>query len=82
MKRNNRDTNTSRPRKIVVKLLRLKGKTIVFHNVNKLKGQNIFINNDFSIATLELGKDLMVEVKRLRGTDKIGSLNYSIIVSR
>ena len=82
VKCNIRGINSSRPRKIVVKLLRLKGKTKVFQKTNKLKGQNIFINNDLSTATLELEKDLMVEVKRLREIDKIGYLNYSIIVSR
>ena len=82
VKCNSRGINSSRPRKIVVKLLRLKGKTKVFQNTNKLKGQNIFINYDLSTATLELEKDLMVEVKRLREIDKTGCLNYSIIVSR
>ena len=66
VKRNSRDSNTNRPRTIVVKLLRFKDKTKIFQNANKLKGKNTFINNDFSKATLELRKYLMVEVKRLR----------------
>ena len=56
---------------IETKLLRFKGKTKIFQNANKLKGQNIFINNDFSKATLELRKDLMVEVKKLRELGKL-----------
>ena len=56
---------------IEMKLLRFKGKTKIFQNANKLKGQNIFINNDFSKATLELRKDLMVEVKKLRELGKL-----------
>ena len=82
VKRNNRDNNTNRPRTIVVKLLRFKDKAKIFPNANKLKGQNLFINNDFSKATLELRKDLMVEVKRLRELGKIAYLNYTTIVSR
>ena len=82
VKRNNRDSNTDRPRTIVVKLLRFKDKTKIFPNANKLKEQNIFINNNFSKATLELRKDLMVEVKRLRELGKIAYLNYTTIVSR
>ena len=82
VKRDSRDSNTNRPRTIVVKLLRFKDKTKIFQNSNKLKGQNIFINNDFSKATLELRKDLMVEVKRLRELRKIAYLNYTTIVSR
>ena len=56
---------------IEMKLLRFKGKTKIFQNANKLKGQNIFINNDFSKATLELRKDLMVEIKKLRELGKL-----------
>ena len=51
--------NTNRPRTIVVKLLQFKDKTKTFQNANKLKGQDIFINNDFSKAKSELGKDLI-----------------------
>ena len=54
-----------------MKLLQFKYKTNIFQNANKLKGQNIFINNDFSKATWELKKDL-----------KIGYLKYSATVSR
>ena len=68
VKRKNRDSNTNRPQTI-------------FQNANKLNGQNIFINNDFSTATLELRKDLMVEVKRLRELSKIAYVNYTTIVS-
>ena len=82
VKRNNRDSNTNRPRTIVVKLLRFKDKTEIFQNTNKLKGQNIFINNDFNKETLELRKDLMIEVKRLWEVGKIAYLNYTTIVSR
>ena len=82
VKLNNRDSNTNRPRTIVMKLLRLKDKTKIFQNANKLKGQNICINNDFSKATLELKKDFMIEVKRLRELGKIAYLNYTTIVSR
>ena len=82
VKRNSRDSNTNRPRTIAVKLLRFKDKTKILQNANKLKGQNIFVNNDFGKATLELRKDLMVEVKRLRELGKIAYLNYTTIVSR
>ena len=42
----------------------------------------MFINNDFSKATLELRKDVMAGVKRLRALGKISYLNYITIVSR
>ena len=75
MKYNNRDSFTNRPQTIVVKLLRFTDKTKKFQNANKLKGQNIFINNDFSKKTLELRKDLIDEVKRLRELGKSAYLN-------
>ena len=82
VKHNSRDSNTNRPRTIVVKLLRFKDKTKIFQNANKLKGQSIFINNDFSKAMLELRNDLMVEVKRLGELGKTAYLNYTALVSR
>ena len=62
-----------------MKLLQFKDKTKIWQNVNKLKGQNIFITNDFRKATLELRKGLIVDVKRELG--KIAHLNYTTIVS-
>ena len=81
VERNNRASYTNRSQ-IVVKLLRFKDKTKIFQNANKLKGQNIFINNDFSESTLELRKDLMVEVKMLRELGKTAYLNYTTVGSR
>ena len=43
------DSNTNRP---------FKDKTKIFLNAKELKGQSIFINNDFNNAELELTKDL------------------------
>ena len=68
MKHNKKSINTNRPLKIVVKLLRCKEKTKIIQNGNKLKGQNIFINSDFSKATFEMRKDVLVEVKKAKGT--------------
>ena len=65
-----------------MKLLQFKYKTNIFQNANKLKGQNIFINNDFSKTTWELKKDLMVEANRLKELSKIAYLKYSTTVSR
>ena len=65
-----------------MKLLQFKYKTNIFQNANKLKGQNIFINNDFSKTTWELKKDLMVEANRLKELGKIAYLKYSTTVSR
>ena len=81
VKRNSRVSNTNKPGTIVVKLVRFKNKTNIFQNANKLKGQNILKNSDFIKTTLDLRKDLMVEVKRLRELGKIAYLNYTAIVN-
>ena len=52
------DNNTNRPRTIVVKFLQYKEKTKILKSANILKGQNIFMNNDFSKVTSELRKRL------------------------
>ena len=41
----------------------------------------MFINNDFSKAALELRKDLIDDVKRLKNLGKIAYLNYATIIS-
>ena len=74
------DSKTNRPRTIVVKFLQYKEKTKIFKSANILKGQNIFMNNDFSKVASELRKNLMIEVERLR---KLGAyLNYTATVAR
>ena len=52
VKHNNKDSSTNRLQVIVVKLLRFKDKTKMFQNANKLKGQNIFINNHFKLGNV------------------------------
>ena len=47
-------------------------------NCRKLKGTNIFVNEDFSQETLEHRRELWNEVKRLR--DEEDNLSYRSIV--
>ena len=46
----------------------------------KLKGKNIFVNEDFCHATSDHLKELWKEVQHLRGEGKIAYLQYSSIV--
>ena len=46
----------------------------------KLKGKNIFINEDFCQAILDRCKELWKEVKRLREEGKIAYLQHRFIV--
>ena len=49
-------TNSNKPRTIVCKLLSYKQKKEVLKNAKKLKGSNIFINEDFCFETMQPGK--------------------------
>ena len=64
--------------KIVCRFLNYKDKTNILRNVKKLKGKNIFINEDFSHETMELRKELWEKVKKTQG--KIAYLYYRTIV--
>ena len=58
----------------------LQNKVKNFKRCKKLKGTNIFINNVFSKETMELRKEKMEEVKKLRASGKIAYLNYTTVV--
>ena len=62
-KRNYRDKDKKSPRTIVLRLANFKDKSIILKNVNKLKGSDVYINEDFSRETTELRKKLWDEVK-------------------
>ena len=49
-------TSSNKPRTIVCKLLSYKQKKEVLKNAKKLKGSNIFINEDFCFETMQPGK--------------------------
>ena len=58
-----------------------KGKKNILKNAKKLKGKNIFINEDFSHETMELRKELWEKVKKKhREEGKIAYLHYRTIV--
>ena len=81
-KRNYKDKDKNRPRKIVLRLANFKDKNIILKNVNKLKGSDVYINEDFSRETTELRKKLWEEVKQLRSEGKFAYLNYRSIITR
>ena len=59
-----------------------KDKNIILKNVNKLKGSDLYINEDFSRETLELRKKLWEEVKQMCSEGKFAYLNYRSIITR
>lgn len=58
--------NEGRPRTIVMKLLSYKDKERILKVARNLKGTSIYMNEDFSPATMKIRKDLFKEIKRRR----------------
>ena len=61
-----RKTSDSKPRIIVCKPLSYKQKKEVLKNVKKLKGSDIFVNENFCLEKIQRRKEFWEEVKRLR----------------
>ncbi|GAA6080007.1 uncharacterized protein LOC124389821 isoform X1 [Tachysurus ichikawai] len=55
-----------RPRRVMVNLLRLKDKLRILSSAKKLKGTNIYINEDFSGAVLQRRRELWPKLKAAR----------------
>ena len=81
-KGNYKDKDKKCPRTIALRLMNFKDKSIILKNVNKLKGSDVYINEDFSRETTELRKKLWDEVKQLRSEGKFAYLNYRSIITR
>ena len=78
--RKNNTNIGNKPRKIICNLLRYKDKVKILQKANKLKGTNIFINEDFSRETMELRKQLWKEVKAHRDKGRVAYLSYRTVV--
>ena len=55
---------------------------MILRNVHKLKGSDIFVNEDFSKQTTDLSKELQKEVKQLRSEGKVAYRNYRTVVTK
>ena len=80
IKKKGNSDNPGKPRTIVCRFLNYKDKTNILKNAKKLKGKNIFINEDFSHETMELYKELREKVKKHRNKGKIAYLHYRTVV--
>ena len=80
IKKKGNSENPGKPRTIVCRFLNYKDKTNILKNAKKLKGKNIFINEDLPHETMELHKELWEKVKKHREEDKIAYIHYRTIV--
>nr|XP_047133676.1 uncharacterized protein LOC124811671 isoform X1 [Hydra vulgaris] len=69
-------------RTIVVKLLDFKDKEAILKNSSKLKGKNIFINEDFCAETNRIRKDLREKMKIERQSGKFECISYDKLIVR
>lgn len=69
-----------RPRKIMVKLLRFKDKQMILSTAKKLKGSNIYINDDFSEALLQKRRELWPKLKAARDRGERAILKYDKLI--
>ena len=73
-------TSNASPRIVVAKFSSFKGKQLVLSAAKKLKGENIYINEDFSKETMDIRKEKWKSVKSLRSQGKYAILVYDKIV--
>ena len=73
------NTSKTSPRTVVAKFSSFKGKQLVLSAAKKLKGQNIYINENFSKETMDVRKEKSKSVKSLRSQDKYAVLIFDRI---
>ena len=66
IKKKENSKNPGKHRTIICQFLNYNDKTNILKNAKKLKGKNIFINEDFSQETMELRNELWEKVKNVR----------------
>ena len=69
-----------KPRTIVLKLLNYKDKEKILKQAKKLKGTDVFINEDYSRETVEIRKRLWQEVKARRQKGERVMIRYDKII--
>lgn len=76
-----KDFTTGRPRPIMAKFLRFKDRSAVLERARKLKGTNIFINEDFTEAVRQKRRDLMPALKAARDRGEIAYIRYDKLIT-
>ena len=69
-----------RPRTIVAKFLRFGDRELVLRNSSKLKGSNIFVNEDLCEASLEKRKNQLPRLQEARRNGKIAYFRHTNLI--
>ena len=75
-------TEKKKSRTVVLKMLSYKDRNLVLKNAHKLKGTDIYINEDYSYETTEIRRKLWNDVLKLRLEGKFAILRYDKIIQR
>ena len=78
----NKSNERNTPRTIAAKFSSYKDTQTVLSIAKKIKGKNIYINEDYSKETLEIRKENWQTVKRLRSQGTYAYLVYDRIVTK
>lgn len=77
-----KQSGSVKPRTIIFKLFNWKQKELILKNTKYLKDTGIYINEDFSDATIEIRKKLLTEMKEHRSKGKFSVIIYDKLVTR
>ena len=71
---------SDKPRPVIAKFLRFTDKQNILRNSRKLKGTNVFINEDLCEASMVKRRDLLPQLKQARGQGKIAYFSHARLV--
>ena len=73
---------SDKPRPVIAKFLPFTDKQNILRNSRKLKGTNVFINEDLCEASMVKRRDLLPQLKQARGQGKITYFSHTRLVIR
>lgn len=81
MTKRNDSTPVDLPRPVVASFLRFKDRSAVLESAKKLRGTNIFINEDFTEAVRQRRRELLPALKAARSRGEIAYLRYDKLIT-
>ena len=73
---------SQKPRSVVAKFLNFKDRNIILKNSAKLKGTNVFINEDLCEASNAIRRSKLPELKKARSEGKIAFFSHTKLIIR
>lgn len=69
-----------KPRQIIVRLHRFKDRQLILSSASKLKGSNVYINEDFTDAIRKKRKELLPQLRAARERGDMAVLKYDKLI--